>query len=48
MNRRVKNAVFGIIGGAAGTFIIGQATAALKNLPTSWPNASSTRIRRRQ
>ena len=30
MNRRLKNAVFGLIGGAAGTFAIGQAMAGLK------------------
>jgi putative membrane protein len=32
MNMRLKNALFGLIGGAAGTFVIDQAIAGLKKL----------------
>jgi uncharacterized membrane protein YagU involved in acid resistance len=35
MNRRLKNAVFGLIGGAVGTFVIDQAIAGLKKFQSS-------------
>ncbi len=35
MNRRLKNALFGLIGGAVGTFAIDQAIAGLKKLQSS-------------
>jgi hypothetical protein len=44
MNRRLKNALFGLIGGAAGTFVIGQAIARLKKFQSNEDKSIEKRL----
>jgi uncharacterized membrane protein YagU involved in acid resistance len=48
MNRRLKNAVFGLIGGAAGTFVIGQAIAGLKTFQSREDKSLEKRLTPKQ
>ena len=44
MNRRLKNVVFGLIGGAAGTLVIDQALAGLKKLQSDEDKSIEQRL----